>query len=496
MNNSNLLIALIVAYLFFLAITAWRLSINATTNATNKPSASTTHNNNHHYLFGSGFGFMLSFFGIAASLFSTFTLQGMPAFFKNHGIASWVFLGITDVCLASLLLYFGLKMRHFARKLAMNKQAKSPKNLTEWLKQSGLPKWVVLFFVLSVTVFMIPYITIQIKGTAMLLQTAIPLGSTHFMWSLFMVMLMMAYSWFGGIRAIFVTDMVQGLVLLLTVWAIAFFAIQASGGMGNLFAQVATIEPALLSAPGPKGVLNWQFLLIGFISIVLMPYVQPQLFTRVLVAKDDKTFARSTVALAVFAILVILPTLFIGLRSVIVAQAMPEGDFLLNMITSDAPAFFYALFIVGVLGASMSTADSQLMAIGTEWGSAMTEQDIQKHPQAKILVKSIGAIVAVVALALAQTSFKSLVLFSINSFIGTSLLLPIVVASVLPKADCNKQRWLLIGSSVFAVAVFFPVLFGMIPKMLFGLRIELYLYGLQALCLGWVWVFGKRKKKA
>ncbi len=445
-------------------------------------------NTNHHYLFGSGFGFMLSFFGIAASLFSTFTLQGMPAFFKNHGIASWVFLGITDVCLASLLLYFGLKMRHFARNLsinnlaisnsAINKQAKSPKNLTEWLKQSGLPKWVVLFFVMSVTVFMIPYITIQIKGTAMLLQTAIPLGSSHFLWSLFMVMLMMAYSWFGGIRAIFVTDMVQGLVLLLTVWAIAFFAINASGGMGNLFAQVATIEPALLSAPGPKGVLNWQFLLIGFISIVLMPYVQPQLFTRVLVAKDDKTFARSTVALAVFAILVILPTLFIGLRSVTVAQAMPEGD---------------ALFIVGVLGAAMSTADSQLMAIGTEWGSAVTEQDIQKHPKAKVLVKSIGAIVAVVALMLAQTSFKSLVLFSINSFIGTSLLLPIVVASVLPKTGCNKQRWLLIGSSVFAVAIFLPVLFGILPKMVFGLRIELYLYGLEALCLGWVWFFGRRK---
>ncbi len=488
MNNSSLLIILIVVYLLFLAMTAWRLSINSSTKTSS----------NHHYLFGSGFGFMLSFFGISASLFSTFTLQGMPAFFKNHGIGSWVFLGITDVCLASLLLYFGLKMRHFARTLSINnqtsnKQTKSPKNLTEWLKQSGLPPWVVLFFVLSVTVFMIPYITIQIKGTAILLQTAIPLGETHFLWSLFMVMLMMTYSWFGGIKAIFVTDMVQGLVLLLTVWAIAFFAINASGGMGNLFAQVATIEPALLSAPGPKGVLNWQFLLIGFISIVLMPYVQPQLFTRVLVAKDDKTFARSTIALAIFAILVILPTLFIGLRSVIVAQAIPEGDFLLNMISSDAPTFFYALFIVGVLGASMSTADSQLMAIGTEWGSAVTEQDIQKHPQAKILVKSIGAIVAMVALGLAQTSFQSLVLFSINSFIGTSLLLPIVVASVLSK-KLSAQRWLLIGSSVFAVAVFFPVLFGLIPKMVFGLRIELYLYGLQAVCLGWVWIVKNDRK--
>lgn len=480
MSNTVLLLTLLAAYLLFLAGTAWRLSYNSKTNKTNT---------NSHYLFGSGFGFLLSFFGIAASLFSTFTLEGMPAFFKNHGIASWVFLGITDVCLAALLLYFGLKMRHFARQLAINNnKRRTAKNLTEWLKQSGLPKWVVIFFVASVTVFMIPYITIQIKGTAVMLQTAIPLGETHLLWSIMMVALMMTYSWFGGIKAIFVTDMVQGLVLLVTVWAIAFFAISASGGMGNLFAQVATIEPALLSAPGPKGVLNWQFLLIGFISIVLMPYVQPQLFTRVLVAKSDKAFARSTMALAVFAILVILPTLFIGLRSVLVAQNMPEGHFLLNLISSDAPMFFYALFIVGVLAAAMSTADSQLMAIGTEWSSAMTEQDIQKHPSAKVLVKSIGAVVALVALALAQTSFKSLILFSINSFIGTSLLLPIVLATAVRS---QAHRWLLIISSVVAVAIFLPVVLGILPKMIMGLRIELILYAVQGCLLAWVWLSKK-----
>lgn len=465
MTNQHWLYALLAVYLVFLTASAWRLSRSE-------------NHSTKQYLFGSGFGFFLSFLGISASLFSTFTLQGMPAFFKNHGIASWVFLGITDVALAAFLLFFGLKMRQFASKLGAKNAGQSPKNLSEWLKQSGLSKAAVWFFIVAVTLFMIPYITIQIKGAAVLMQSAIPLGSTHLAWSVCIVALMLGYSWFGGIRAIFVTDAVQGVVLLVTVWAIAFFAIGAAGGVAPLFAQAAAIQPKLLSAPGPAGLLNWQFLLVGFISIVLMPYVQPQLATRVLVAKNNRTFALSSVALGLFALLVIVPTIFIGLRSVAIAG---EGNFLFNLIQNDAPAFFYALFIVGVWAAAMSTADSQLLAIGTEWSSALVAQDIQQHPSARILVKSVGAVVALLALVLAQSSFKSLVLFSINSFIGTSLLLPVVVAATVQSA---WWRRVLVGASVVAVLIFLPAMLGILPRTILQLRLELWLYAMFAVIIG------------
>lgn len=464
-THQGLLYTLLTAYLLFLIFFSWRLSNNSD-------------NNGKQYLFGNGFGFFLSFLGISASLFSTFTLQGMPAFFRNHGVASWVFLGVTDVALAGLLLFFGLRMRRFVHRLATDSSNQtSAKNLTEWFKQSGLSKATLWFFITAITLFMIPYITIQIKGAAVLLQSAIPLGESQLLWSILIVGLILGYSWFGGIRAIFITDAVQGLILLITVWVIAAFAIQAAGGMSALFADVAAIKPALLSAPGPNGTLNWQFLLIAFISIVLMPYVQPQLATRVLVAKSDKAFALSTVALGIFAILVILPTLFIGLRSVALSS---EGDFILNLINHDAPAFFYALFIVGVLAAAMSTADSQLLAIGTEWSSAIVNKDIQRHSSARLLVKGIAIPVALIALVLAQSSFKSLVLFSINSFIGTSLLLPIVLASVI---KLPHWRSALIMSSWIAVIIFVPVMLGILPRELLSLRVELWLYAVLGLLM-------------
>jgi len=121
----------------------------------------------------------------------------------------------------------------------------------------------------------------------------------------------------------------------------------------------------------------------------------------------------------------------------------------------------------------MSTSDSQLMAIGTEWGSALTHDDIQTSDNARKRVKIVSLIVAVIALGLAQTSFESLVLFSINSFIGTSMLLPIIIAaSVKPII----QRNILVFSSFISVCLFLLALFGAIPKLYFGIRLELLVY--------------------
>lgn len=419
----------------------------------------------NEFLFAnSNIGIVFTFLGILATLFSTFTLQGMPSFFKEHGVGAWIFLGITDVCLAGMLLYFGLKIRKFTRTFKV-----VPKNMTEILKAQNFDKFSLFFYVLCTTIFLIPYITIQIKGASFLFQQALPIGETPLFWSIIMVSLMLIYSSFGGIRAIYITDAIQGLIILLTTWAVAYFVIKSSNGIENLFIQVSQINQDLLSLPGPKGVLNIQFLLISFILIVLMPYVQPQLTTRILLAKSDKAFLKANVAFAFFVILVILPTVFIGFRGVLIE----EENFLLYILTHDTPLIFYALFIIGVMAAAMSTTDSQLMAIGTEWGSFFSKVNIIDNKNAKIYVKIIASIVAIISLILAQSNFKSLILFSINSFIGTSYLLPLVYSVSLKNGVLRK---ILLTLSVFCVSIFILSMMKIIPKNIFELKIEIILY--------------------
>lgn len=427
---------------------------------------------NEKFLFAnSNIGIALTFLGILATLFSTFTLQGMPNFFAKNGMGSWIFLGITDVALGGLMLYFGLKFRALASKFSSN-----PKNITELFKSANYPKIVIFLYLIFTTIFLIPYITIQIKGAAFLLQSVYPVGESYLFYSIFVVVLMLLYSSFGGIKAIFLTDAFQGVIILITIWIIAYFSLKSVGGMEELFFQVRELKPALLSVPGPNGVFGVQFLLISFISIVLMPYTQPQLSTRMLIAKDDKSFLKATLVFTFFVILVILPTMFIGFRGALVE----EKNFMLYILQNDVPAMFYALFVIGVISASMSTTDSQLLAIGTEWGSFISKGAIKQNQNAKIYVKLFAFLTALISLYLAQSPFKSLVLFAINSFLGTSFLLPIVFSLHIKK---SLMRNLLFASSFICVGVFMMVLFGILQKYVFGLRVELILYIFMALTM-------------
>ena len=60
---------------------------------------------------GSNLGSLIGCLTVAATLFSTFTLMGMPDLFRNHGVGAWFFLGISDCALAFVALWFGVNIR-------------------------------------------------------------------------------------------------------------------------------------------------------------------------------------------------------------------------------------------------------------------------------------------------------------------------------------------------------------------------------------------------
>ena len=55
---------------------------------------STESDSKGYFFAGGSLGGFLGLFTFAATLFSTFTILGMPDFFRNHGVGSWIFLGI------------------------------------------------------------------------------------------------------------------------------------------------------------------------------------------------------------------------------------------------------------------------------------------------------------------------------------------------------------------------------------------------------------------
>ena len=125
----------------------------------------------------------------------------------------------------------------------------------------------------------------------------------------------------------------------------------------------------------------------------------------------------------------------------------------------------------------MSTADSQLFALGSELRALL---DV---PEEVATLRARQAIVAlaIAALALSLVSSDQLVLLARVSFTGTAMLAPTVLASVAGRAQVPR---ILPLSSIGAMGLYLAVLVGFLPDRILGLRVELGLLALLAI-LGW-----------
>ena len=64
-----------------------------------------------YFLAGGNLGTFLGLFTFAATLFSTFTLLGMPDFFRTHGVGAWILLAVSDMVMVFGILWIGYSLR-------------------------------------------------------------------------------------------------------------------------------------------------------------------------------------------------------------------------------------------------------------------------------------------------------------------------------------------------------------------------------------------------
>ena len=63
-----------------------------------------------YLLAGGNLGMLLGLFTTAATIFSAFTVIGMPDFFRTHGVGAWIFLGVADAMMVYVLIRLGVIM--------------------------------------------------------------------------------------------------------------------------------------------------------------------------------------------------------------------------------------------------------------------------------------------------------------------------------------------------------------------------------------------------
>jgi len=220
-----------------------------------------------YILAGSRVGMVVGTLTFAATLFSTFTLMGMPDFFRTHGIGAWIFLAVSDAVMFFFILWFGTQLRRRARTLDYQGMA----GMLHTCYQTAWAGWV---YFAGVFCFLVPYVAIQIRGISIFFSQAHPDFLPPWGWSVAIVCIMLAYSEVGGLRAIILCDSIQAVILLAALWIISYGCVRTLGGIPALFEQVRQTNEALLSTPGPKGLFTVQFLVASFIAIFYFPVTQ------------------------------------------------------------------------------------------------------------------------------------------------------------------------------------------------------------------------------
>lgn len=415
-----------------------------------------------YFLAGSNLGAFLGFFTFAATLFSTFTLLGMPDFFRTHGVGAWIFLAVSDAIMVFGIIWLGYYFRIKATE-------SNYFGMSGYISQRFEVPWAGYVAFFGAFVFLTPYVAIQIRGVAIFLNAAFPEVLPMWVWASLIVAVMIIYSEIGGLKAIIYSDVLQGILLLIAIWVIGITCLNRMGGLESMFDQVEAKNAALLSTPGPNGLFSFQFLVSSAVAIVLLPFTQPQVSTRLAIMRDNRSLYRMAIGLGVFAILIILPTAFLGMYGAIQYPEASTADFLGNTLIHDQAVGIAALVMIGLVAAAISTSDSQIFALGGEIRSLLKGEDQRMMLISRICI----AFFAITALVFAILSSDQLVLLARTSFAGTSIMAPMIFVAIFAPAP-GKMQWLPVATLV-ALLVFIASQLGWIAGSIFGLRLDLLL---------------------
>ena len=410
---------------------------------------------------GAKIGVAIGLMTFAATLFSTFTLLGMPDFSRVNGVGAWIFLAFSDALMVFLILWFGFYLR--------KRVGKSPyQGMSALLQKCYQNRMAGYLYFTAVFLFLIPYIAIQIRGVAIFLVSAFPDFIPVWGWSIGVVLIMLVYSELGGLKAIIYADSLQGTLLLIVVWIVAFNCLNEVGGWNALFERVATINKDLLSTPGPIGLLSPQFLIASALAILMIPVTQPQLSTRLVIMKNYNALKRMATAVGFFAMLVILPTIIIGMYGAIYYADASTAEFLGGVLLDEQHEMIAAFIIIGLFAAAMSTSDSQLFAMGNEIkGLLHLKEDDNLRP-----IRLVILLFALSALVFSLVSSDELVLLARLSFSGTALMGPMILLGVFSQ---RPKGVTMIVLSMLALFIFILSNLGWFPKQILSFRTDLFL---------------------
>lgn len=166
------------------------------------------------------------------------------------------------------------------------------------------------------------------------------------------------YAAFGGIRAVIATDIIQFVVLVITIPMIMSAGFYVVGGYEGLMAKLPSTHLQFF----PEGESKLKY--IGIMLAFWLPLTQPAIFQRMLMAKNASQVRFTINVAAILEILCFIVVGIIGLLALAITPGTSQYLALPNLVEAILPVGLRGLAIAGMLAIMMSSADSFLNSAG------------------------------------------------------------------------------------------------------------------------------------
>ncbi|MFQ5630288.1 MAG: sodium/proline symporter [bacterium] len=222
----------------------------------------------------------------------------------------------------------------------------------------------------ALVVFVTIYVSAQIFATGKAFNSF--LGWNFYYGAILGFAIVVTYSVVGGFLAVAWTDTFQGTLMVLGLVALPVAGLFSAGGWGEVTANLAAIDPALLTFSGAGG-WNLAALIsgIGLASVGLGFMGSPQIFVRFISLRSVQELRAGAVVGVVWTIIADSGAVLTGMigrslltepgNSVVTVLGENAESVLPMMAGMLMPLFIVGLYIAVVLSAIMSTADSLLV---------------------------------------------------------------------------------------------------------------------------------------
>ena len=369
------------------------------------------------YLGGRSLGPVVTAMSAEASDMSSYLLMGLPGLAYLAGLAevTWTAIGLSIGTYLNFLLVARLLRRYSERIGAITIP-------DFYARRYGDKKHVLsCIAAIIIIIFFIPYTASGFKAVGTMFNSLFNLD--YHIAMIIGALIIITYTTMGGFLAVSTTDLIQSIFMTIALVIIVFFGIDKAGGFGTVMENARAL-PGYLNLSQGYDAANHAASSFGGFSVVttlawgLGYFGMPHILLRFMGIRNEEELVLSRRIAAIWVVFSMGIAIFIGVigYSVSVAGGIPmlttssdsETVIIKMAYLMSEHGFIFALFagiiLSGILAATMSTADSQLLAAASSVSQDLAQEFLgiklsnrEQMRAARATVIAIAAVAVILA---------------------------------------------------------------------------------------------------